>query len=769
MPARAVVNQLGNVEGTELADRPVVIATPPLTPVEDRKVEEWRRDVVAPGGVERVPLTAEALAGRLQAGDDPFIVPVRVAWLLRERAGSRRIGLGDVLALGNPHRPPAHIQRRIARREPGRCRIVVADGAPAEELRRRWRAEGHHDGDAQAFGTFVQRQGCIALERAERRIIGDRYKVPQLVAEDITDSARFRREADALADRLGRPPREVFAAAKAGLESIVAVQSRLVVDFYLALFRPLHARAWRVEADTASLERLRGLNREHALVFLPTHRSYVDAFVLGGVLANHDFPRNHTLGGNNVAFWPVGPLGRRAGIVWIRRSFADDEPYKLAVREYLGYLLSKRFNLEWYIEGGRSRSGKLRHPRYGLLRFVAQALETGAAEDAILVPVSITYDQLPELSTMVAEEAGTPKKAEGLDWLVRYFRDQWRPAGTTVVRFGDPQSMREGMRGESVETPEGRLALSKTVFEVCVGINDATPILSMSLVTLALLGGHGRALTLYEVRQVLEPLIDYVERRDLPALGLDALRRETGVAGDLDRLGTAGVVTRFDGGTEAVYSIGPGQHHVAAYYRNSAVHWFVNRAIVEVAMLAVAREASEDPVEEALQVAFALRDLLKHEFFFPEKEAYRHGLLEETALIEPGWRDRVSTPEAVRGVLVGARPLMAHRILRPFLESYLVVADRLAARDPRTAWDEAAFLVDCKAVGRQWLLQRRIVSPEATSTEVFTNALRLAANRDLIDPGREELRVRRQAFAEEVAQFVTLVADIEALDQRLGT
>src|SRR5207302_1612706 len=147
---------------------------------ENRMVEEWRG---GSGAGERIPLTAEALTTRLQASDDPFIVPVRVAWLLRERGGDRRIRVSDLLALGNPHRPPERIQGRIRRREPDRCRIVVADGASAEELRRRWYAEGHRDGDPKAFGAFVQRQGCIALERAERRIIGDRYKVPQLVAE----------------------------------------------------------------------------------------------------------------------------------------------------------------------------------------------------------------------------------------------------------------------------------------------------------------------------------------------------------------------------------------------------------------------------------------------------------------------------------------------------------------------------------------------------------------------------------------------------------
>ena len=160
-----------------------------------------------------------------------------------------------------------------------------------------------------------------------------------------------------------------------------------------------------------SLERLRELNSKHALVFLPPHRSYVDPLVLAEVLHEHDFPRNHLLGGNNMAFWPIGPLGKRAGVIFIRRSFGDDAVYKLAVREYLGHLVAKRFNLEWYIEGGRTRTGKLRPPKYGLLHYLVRALDEDRAEDVMLVPVSIVYDQLQEVELMAAEQAGAEEAA----------------------------------------------------------------------------------------------------------------------------------------------------------------------------------------------------------------------------------------------------------------------------------------------------------------------------------------------------------------------
>ncbi len=165
-------------------------------------------------------------------------------------------------------------------------------------------------------------------------------------------------------------------------------------------------------------------------MFLPTHRSYADPLVLAEVLRDNDLPRNTVLGGNNMSFWPIGPLGKRAGVVFIRRSSGDDPVYQLALREYIAHLVSKRFNLEWYVEGGRSRTGKLRKPRLGPARTTWRgALDDGRAPDVALVPTSIVYDRLYELDAMAAEQGGSGKSAEGLGWLAQLRRGV-RPATT---------------------------------------------------------------------------------------------------------------------------------------------------------------------------------------------------------------------------------------------------------------------------------------------------------------------------------------------------
>ncbi len=714
-------------------------------------VTQWLRD----GGIQPaavLPLNGPGLARSLdQAVPETVVTAVRVAWLPRERGGERRVRWADVVSQVNPRRPPVFWQNRIMRREPDRARMVVAEPATVAALRGRWGGTG-------SFAHFVSRQARLALDRSERALLGHRYKVPKEVTEAIVDSPDFRAEVARLADRLGLSEQEAMVRAGADLDSLVASMSPVAVNLLSSTLRPLHAYAWDVQADTAGLDRLRALNREHALVFLPSHRSYADPLLLADVLAEHDFPPNHVLGGDNLRFWPIAPLARRAGIVFIRRSFSDDEIYKLALREYLGFLLAKRFNLEWYMEGGRSRTGKLRPPRYGLLAYVAEAIARGRAEDAWLVPVAITYDQLREVSAMAAEQAGAAKKAEGLGWLAAYARGQLARIGTVYVRFAEPISLRAALPpgGPDGDKDAWRLALQKVAFEAAVRINRVTPATATALVTLALLGVRDRALTLGQVRGVLEPLRGYLAGRGLP-YSREILETDRGVQRVLGALSQQNVVTIYAGGEEPVYAIERGQHLVAAFYRNSAIHHFLDRAVAELVLLS----APADRWDEAMR----LRDQLKFEFFFPDKAAYRAVLRAELDRLDPGWE----TVADGRAVLEHCDLLVANRVLRSFLDAQLVVAERLAARPAHLPVAEREFLDECRGVGQQMLLQGRLHGPESLSRELFASALKLAANLDLLGPGGEDLAQRRREFAgrlhDDVARLI-VIDEIDATGRR---
>ena len=590
-------------------------------------------------------------------------------------------------------------------------------------------------------------------------------KSRKAIAQEVLNSERFQTELAAAAEKLGQPLSEARRHADTALRTMVSVQSPFFRFLFARGLGPLHARAWSLDVDWTTLKRLQQENPGKSLVFLPTHRSYADPYILAKALRATGLPRTFILSGDNLQFFPVGTIARRAGAIFIRRSFRDDDIYKLALREYMRYLVASGANLEWYMEGGRSRTGKLRRPRYGLLHYLVEATDSSAAEDILLVPVSTTYDQLHEVGTLAAEEAGVAKTKEGLRWLAGYARAQSKKLGKAYVRFGEPFSLREARpRGD---TEPQRWSLDKIAFEIFWRINQITPVTAPALVTLALLSVRDHALTLQEVQNVIEPVLKYVAQRNLPTTALGDLYDTHGVETVLHTLVRSGVVGRHDSGLTPVFYINPGQHAVAAFYRNSAIHWFVNRAIVELAVMLGSRAGAGDAIDQVREAAFALRDLLKFEFVFSEKPVFLDEITTEASLLDAHMREHMTARTAGLPILKQAPFLMAHRVLPAFLEAYFIVADRLAAQPADAPVDEQKFLAHCVAVGRQYVLQKRLRNPECVSRELFGNALALASNRGLLQPGADDLTQKRRQFAEETAAAVSAVSAIGELDYQL--
>ncbi|MGB6245214.1 glycerol-3-phosphate 1-O-acyltransferase [Gordonia sp. (in: high G+C Gram-positive bacteria)] len=685
---------------------------------------------------------------------DTLLIPVRVVWLPPVRHGERKVALADAIVLSNPRRPPAFRQEAIRKLGPDRVRVVAGEPATVADLGARY---DEKQAQGASFAGFVGMQAALSAERAELELVGTRYKVPRLVAEQISSSARFQAAAAELSAELGRTAASVAQEATDKMSSFVATQSRLVRDIFTSTFSGLYERAWSVSVDLDTLGRLRTLNKSSSLVFLPSHRSYVDSLILASVLHQHDFPPNLVLGGENLAFWPMGPIARRAGTIFIRRKFGSDPVYKLAMRSYLSFIVEKRFNLEWYIEGGRSRTGKLRPPMLGLLAYVADAVEALDGADVMVVPTSIVYDQLPEIAAMARESAGGAKTPEDLKWLLKYARGQRVYRGEARVRFGEPFSLRQAL----AESGAGRARLEKVSFKVMDEINAATPISATSLAGFALLGAQDRAYTAHEIEVILAPLLSYIDSRKLP--GPDpALCRGIGLLTTLRELTDAGVLQTYDGGPEQVWIIAPDSHAVAAYYRNGALHHFVDRAIVELGMLAISdgdvveggpapdAQATEGLLAPAQQEALRIRDLLKFEFFFPAKKEFLHRLGAEMDLISDEWRTVRPTQEWVhQTLLASAGMLLARRSLQTFFDAQLVVATRLAAMGTDDL-DKQTVLADCLGLGHQLSLQGVIPSKDSVSRELYDAAYQLADNRGAVrgDSADEVARSRRAWLAE---------------------
>jgi glycerol-3-phosphate O-acyltransferase len=386
----------------------------------------------------------------------------------------------------------------------------------------------------------------------------------------------------------------------------------------------------------------------------------------------------------------------------------------------------------------------------------------------LLVPTSIAYDQLHEVVEFAGEARGDVKQPENLAWLVRHVRAQRGQYGKIYVRFGEPVSLRQALGPPvgtvSADGNQDRLALQKLAFEVAWRMNQVTPITGTSLVTLTLLSARGRGLTLEQIHTALQDVLDFARRRGLP-MTASASHLDTGhgVHAALMALARHKVVTSSDAGEGAVHLIGVDQHLAAAFYRNAIIHFFLNSAIAELALLRVADADQSDNLAAFWDEALELRDLLKFEFFFAEKEEFRQSLGAELDLIDAQWRERVrGGQEEIRYLLQGFRPLSAHTVLRSFLEAYGVVAEALERHPAAQEVDGRELLATCLTLGRRRLLQRRIQSPESVSSLLFDTGLQLARNRHLVEPAGD-VAARRRTFARQIGDVKRRLDVVESI------
>ena len=705
---------------------------------------ETKLEVLALPEQNPTPGALAQLVEQLELDEDRSIVPVRVFWMPPADATA----LNRVTALlpgRNPYQPSERQQRHILRSDRSRAQVVAGESAKVSELRQQWRDITVGD-NPREFAHFVTRRALLAMERAEYRILGPQYKSPRLVRPEIMASARFRAGLEKI------PGADLEKAGKM-LDELATGWSRVSVDLVGVLGR-LFSRGFdrEIDYDEYQVAALRTALEAHPAVLLFSHRSYIDGAVMPVAMQENRLPPVHVFAGVNLAFGVMGPLMRRAGTIFIRRNIGNDPLYKYVLKEYVGYVVEKRFNLSWSIEGTRSRTGKMLPPKLGLMSYVADAYLDGRSDDILLQGVSISFDQLHETAEYAAYARGGEKRPEGLSWMYNFIKAQGeRNYGKIYVRFPEAVSMREYLgpsHGDMVNDEAAkRLALQKMSFEVAWRILQSTPVNATGLVSALLLTTHGVALTLTQVHHTLQDSLDYLERKNTP-MSTSALRLRTpeGVRAALDSLSNSHPVTRVDSGREPVWRIAPEDEHTAAFYRNSVIHAFLETAIVELA-LAHAGHVDGDRVEAFWTQAMRLRDLLKFDFYFADSAAFRQNIADEMSWHED-WEAHVAAGAAeIDAMLYAKRPLMAESMLRVFFEAYEIVADVLREAPADIGGKELTQLA--LGVGKQYVAQRRVRSSEPVSTLLFDTARQVVADQDLLEPG-PELAERRAAFRREL-------------------
>ncbi|MFK7731791.1 MAG: 1-acyl-sn-glycerol-3-phosphate acyltransferase [Pseudomonadales bacterium] len=682
-----------------------------------------------------------------------LILPVRVLW--HPPQGKKR--LRDLL-LGNPYQPNSFAQYLILRMQSDRCSLVFGEPASVSALQTKQQSESPDS----SLPAYVVRQAVLELKQVERNLLGRQYKQPAFVETVILEDEAFKDDLQTIASKTNTDTTALREEAKVYIKELIPSSTPLGLDLLVKLSRFVYTRGYDEDIvfDAMQVERVRELAGKHPVVLLCNHRSQVDSFSMYAGLYDQDIPHPHTFGGINMKMPVIGQIMRSSGMVFIRRAFSDNAVYKVVLQRYIDYLVRKRFPLLWSIEGGRSRTGKLIPPRYGLLRWLMKAAERyDASTPLYIVPMAIVFEQVADVGAYRHEQQGGIKKPEDLKWFFNYLSSFKTNLGKIHIRFGEPVKAYVDA-GQAND----HLAVERLAFETCVQLNHATPVTKASLICMVLLAAAPQALKKAQMIADLEKLLAYLRHYSAQAVfSLDISATDlidTGV----EPLIKNGVVQLFEGGLEPVFSIAQDHELDAAYYRNNAIHFFYISAIADIALARLYMEGVASEAEQALEdEVLRLKRLLQWEFFFPTTEVFLQQLYADLDYRSPAWRERMREgKQGLRALFLEIDPLLGHSALEPYLEAYHVVAEQLAAMPADVTFERKDFLSKCQATGKQLLLQRQIVSSESIAKAMFENGLKVASALELLET-TEEAGDKRRDFAHKLSDIMRWTRALRSL------
>ncbi len=434
-----------------------------------------------------------------QLSPETLVVPTRVIWLPLQDDAAWHHRL-----LGSAHSPGWIRQHLLLRLTPERCATVYGEPATVSQLQSRLTASGSGLG----LAAYTVRQAVLTLKQVERSLRGRRYKEPAFVETDILEDPAFQDDLKAISHDTGIDSAELRREAKNYIKELVPRSTPTGIDMLVRLSRFVYTRGYDrdIVFDADQVERVRAMAGKYPVVFLCNHRSQVDSFSIYAGLYDQDLPHPHTFGGINMKMPVIGNIMRSSGMIFIRRAFSDNPVYKSVLQRYIDYLVRRRFPLLWSIEGGRSRTGKLVPPRFGLLRWLLNAEERfDRSQPLHLVPLSVVFEQVADVDAYTHEQLGGTKKPENLSWFFQYLKSFKTPLGKIHIRFGEPVLARVDA-GQARD----RLAVEKLAFETMVQLNACTPVTRASLICMALLAAAPQALSRRELVSELDSLLGYL-------------------------------------------------------------------------------------------------------------------------------------------------------------------------------------------------------------------------------------------------------------------
>jgi glycerol-3-phosphate O-acyltransferase len=679
--------------------------------------------------------TPPELAGAIAAaGTDGAleldIVPVAVYWgraPQRERSWLRLI-LSENWALVGPFRRLLSIvfngrSTLIRFGEPRSLQSFAASGADgargARRLLKELRAEFRHM-RADTLGPDLSTRRAIVAQVLRTRA------VRQAVRQEIRDSKASRR------DGLRAARRNALEIAADYSHSFIRIADRVLTWMLTRVFDGVEVR---------NAEYLDRLPPACEIVYVPCHRSHIDYLLLSYVIYRRGYAVPYVAAGINLNLPVLGRLLRKGGAFFIRRSFRGSGLYPVVFTKYVDVMMNRGHPMEFFIEGSRSRTGRLLQPRTGMLAMTVRSFLRDARRPVAYVPAYFGYERLLEGESYIDELSGRPKQKETLGGLLRVLPQLRRQLGRVYICFGEPllldgaldglnpdwrnevtdESARPTWFGDAVDTVAG---------EIMRRINAAAAVTPINLLSVALLAAPRQAMVENDLEKQLQLYIDLL--RAFPYSPDISVAADDG-ASIIRRVEQMGMLERRAHPLGDVLRMVEQNAVLATYYRNNVLHLFALPSLVACAFLNNSRMRHED----VQRLVGRVYPYIRAELFLRWREdelvgavdgvlaaLAGHGLLERTADGESWRRPTTGSAEAVR------LSVLAQATIQTIERYYLAIA--LLLRAGRSVLSLEALEKRCVAMAQRMSMLYGLAAPEFFDRSMFRDFIELLRQRGVI-------------------------------------
>jgi len=600
----------------------------------------------------------------------------------------------------------------------------------------------------------AQRASTIGPDLSHRRTMVAHILRTQAVRHAVRREMQTRREVAAAARGRGRPGlrrraarRAVLLTARQYAMEIAANYSQPFITFMASVLKRLWT--WLYDGvEFEHVEKLQEIGDGAEIIYVPCHRSHMDYLLLSYVIYLKGFAVPHVAAGVNLNLPVIGRFLRKGGAFFLRRSFKGHPLYAAVFTKYLGFMMERGHPLEYFVEGGRSRTGRLLRPRTGMLSMTVRSYLNEPKRPVVFMPVYFGYERIAEGRTYIGELSGRPKERESVIGVIKSLPSVLRSKfGKVHVNLGEPivlddlldaynPSWRGAPTGAAGDaSPPGWMAelIDDLAFRVVSGINAAAAVTPINLVSMAVLAMPRQALLEADLKRQLElyqrllrdspyaPLVTVTtmsaEQMMRYAESMGMLERQAHPLGDIMRMTAERAV-------------------LATYYRNNILHLFAMPSLLACCFVGNARMRTEDIKRLAWRVYPYIRAELALRWPEDEIGAVTDSLLEALArsgLLQPN-EDRSEwqrpAPTSLEAIQLS---LLAEATIQTLERYYLAIAVLLRAGSGNITHE--ALEERCHLMAQRISILYGLDSPEFFDKSLFRNFIELLGRREVITSG----------------------------------